>query len=509
MPTIAGITLEGIPGHVDALGELTLTGTESMDHVEVGIQHPFDPDDPEPLLIDSSSLVSSGFAGSAATRTGAYSADGVIRATLTTSPVAICSTGPQPHTGRWKVGTRVYASATEVYVRLNWRVGDGKFTPGPWRRVPGAANFYDVALDVINIAEVPSGTHSWEGYIEAYTDTPGTTLDVDFVDVFPAAVYALARVPLLLGTPVAFLDRDEFDQSAGNLNAKTSAGGKTWATSGDAVDLAVEATGHTVEREQDQDADIHSGRTAISGAAAATTQLVEISFKRSNHDSGVYHGLYARWADASNWFKAQISSNATSHLASLRLYYNVAGSVATLPGPQTFPELAINTWYRLSMLVTADGQVFVWLYQPGGERGDPIHQVQLSQLATGGALASGKPGFYDAQTSTAADRTRSYDDFLASTPAIDHALWSGQSAKLKHDSYQRENAAGTRYGKLPIEGQYLRIPPATRAGAKSRLAIKTRRFDVSGGLPSTGLGDSLTVDLTVVPRVLLTSGSQL
>src|SRR3954471_16900450 len=73
----------------------------------------YNPGAPWSLLLDSDSLVTSGFAGTGATRTGAYdpgaSGNSVIRTTVIGSTQAICGTGAQPHIGSFRVKARVYS----------------------------------------------------------------------------------------------------------------------------------------------------------------------------------------------------------------------------------------------------------------------------------------------------------------------------------------------------------------------------------------------------------------
>ena len=179
--------ISGVPGHVDALAELTLTDASSQkrDHIEVALQTDYDPSDPEPLLIDGDTLVIDGFAGQANTRSGSYSTN-IVRAIIAQTPISICSTGAQPHKGRWKIRLRPYLTATDIRVRLAWRVGKGTFTRERWVNIAAQDDWYDMDLETIDIAEIPSGTHSWEGYIEAYAASGVPTFDVDMMELLPA-----------------------------------------------------------------------------------------------------------------------------------------------------------------------------------------------------------------------------------------------------------------------------------------------------------------------------------
>jgi len=185
---IGYVEVPSITGHVEAWAELTLADISSAtrSHVEVGLQTDYAPAAPEPLLLNlASGLTVSGFAGSSTTRTGSYSTN-VARATLSASPVVVCSTTAQPHKDLWEGRTRVYPSSDDIRVRLSWRVGDGPITPERWITVPNSGNFYELALETISIRELVFN-HSWTGYIEAYSPIgTASTIDVDTILMVPA-----------------------------------------------------------------------------------------------------------------------------------------------------------------------------------------------------------------------------------------------------------------------------------------------------------------------------------
>ena len=187
---IAGVTVTGVPGHVPAWGELTLTdsSTQQREHVEVAVQPDFDPANPEVLLIDSGAgLVTSGFEGTSTSRSGQYGSS-VIRATLSSTPVVVCSTDARTHKGPWRIRVRIYPSSVNVRMRLSWRVGEGIIEQEPWKSVPGQDAFFDLDLGVIDIEPQPVAPdlHRWTGFIEAYAPSGTPTIDVDVVWFLPA-----------------------------------------------------------------------------------------------------------------------------------------------------------------------------------------------------------------------------------------------------------------------------------------------------------------------------------
>ena len=69
-------------------------------------------------------------------------------------------------------------------------------------------------------------------------------------------------------------------------------------------------------------------------------------------------------------------------------------------------------------------------------------------LATGGALASGKPGFYSERTN--GPSTYDFDNFtVAVPPALIPALYSGRSLEVTGAETRRQNSTGTVYGRPP------------------------------------------------------------
>lgn len=188
--------LPNVPGHVDAWLSLLATDTATQErwHVEYGIEETYDPASPTDLLLtkDPADLNATGLSGTSATRAGSYGAT-VYQATVTPTPVAICSTGARPHAGLRRVKTRVYANTAETYVQLHWRIGDGPWNRNPWKPcLTGAWTEADLEL-----IDVPSG-ETWEGRIVGKCATSGL-LQVDYVIPFPADRYGKAKG--LVGDP--------------------------------------------------------------------------------------------------------------------------------------------------------------------------------------------------------------------------------------------------------------------------------------------------------------------
>src|SRR5581483_7222902 len=148
------------------------------------------------------------------------------------------------------------------------------------------------------------------------------------------------------------------------------------------------------------------------GATAFTDVEVGVSVcQRGVFASAVSQALVARWVDASNWLEAVIDGAAHE----FRLAVIVAGVRTTLKAQAFTPDVVTPGVYGLRIVCFASGRVIASLLDSNGgtlQALDTFH----SSLAPGGALASGKPGFRDANASAGAS-TRSYDNFYVASPS--------------------------------------------------------------------------------------------
>ena len=492
---IQSVSLANIPGSAPALVQATVTdtATQARDHLEIGLDA--DWDGSAALLIDSASLSVTGLAGSATTRTGAYSSNGVIRATLASTQVGICEKTGLPHKGRHRVKARVYGTDTgPMYARVAYRVASGSWTRNGWVRVTAVTaldGFYELDLGLVTGSA--AGTLSVR--VEAYSQAGGDTLDVDYLLLIPAYRWAKAKGTVEPGA--TFATWDTFDQSAGNLDAPKAANiGGNWgeANRTGANGFQVETTGHTAQRTTVSDASLDNGGCYAYLGSAVAACTVQATVKWSASVVERRFGLLARYSeDTNNWVALTLSSSSIFPLdVGLVLLKKKAGAVSFIDttGYNPFFEVAGVT-YPLRLELDADGSYRGYagavLYLSGS---DP-------DLATGGTLASGKCGLYDAYTPATAN-TRNYDDFQTTTPSATHVIDASGAVVLGDDSIARSD--GTR--PPSFEGSYLTVPPAGREDRTHRLAVKMRRSDVDIA-PDADITDSQRVDVTVTPRVVL------
>lgn len=485
----------------------TLTLTEqasvNIDHLEIGLSDPRWDASAWDFLLDKAELTAAGFAATATTRTGAWSAGAAVwRSTLLTSSVVNVGTGSQPHIGRHRIKARVYGAGTgTIRMRLRWRVGSGQFSTNKWITLPGLANWYELDLGLIDIPEVVTGTQSWEGQIEAYSSVTGDTLDVDYVKVIPAWRYFKARAPLPLGTPSAFSAASAFSTESGAITGDSLMAGGTWQGAGDADDFT--ASAGVATRTATSDA-ANTGRFATASGATLTDAGVRIDFKWSGVSHNLRAGVLLRYTDASNYLLARLDEWASGG-PSIYIFKRVAGSLTTLGSWLTGGQLfAPDTWFTLEMVCTSDGVFSVAFGRQGAHVA--VAHGQDAALATGGALASGKTGFYDEQVDSTAS-TRTYDNFVAWVPDTRHALNAGKTVKIRHDSAELEPASGSNWSPAPgVEGAYPLLAPAGREGLTQRMVISHHPLDTDE-LPATDPTNAIRADLVATPRVLLTGRS--
>lgn len=441
-------------------------------------------------LYDSAWMDTTGLVGSATTRTGAYSSNGVIRATLASTQVGICEKTALTHKGRHRVKARVYGTDTgPMYARVAYRVASGSWTRNGWVRVPAMDAFYEIDLGLVQA--LPAGTLTVR--IEAYSEAGGDTLDVDYLLLIPAYRWAKAKGTVEPGA--TFTTWDTFDQSAGNLDAPKAANiGGNWAEFNrtGANGFQVETTGHTAQRTTVSDASLDGGGcyAVLGSAVAACTVQATVQFSHWKASSGRRFGLLARYDNASDEWVALVLGSIDG-FPSLLLLKKTSVGVYEIDFVLGTNFRASDRSHLLRLELDANGSYRCYW------QGILILSGSDPELATGGTLASGKCGLYDAYTSAVAN-TRNYDDFQTTTPSATHVIDASGAVVLGDDSIARSD--GTR--PPSFEGSYLTVPPAGREDRTHRLAVKMRRSDVDIA-PDADITDSQRVDVTVTPRVVL------
>ena len=494
---IASMEVSDVPGDVPGLGRLVITdtGTQDRGHVEIGgDRYGYDYASPSDLDLTAASDLTA----LAGTLSGSY-----IGLTAGTTAIGVCEAQNLPHTGPHNVRAvveRTDATAT-IRVRAAVQTVDGQWTYTSWRTLPSSIGTYDVLLGDVTFPAVERGNQRSTLRIEATASTAAVVRIYRINPIPTEVVYAVARQKVG-GTPSSYDGFDTFDQTAGNLDAPKAANiGGNWSEANrtGANGLQVETTGHTAQRTTVSDASLDGGGcyAYLGSSVAACSVAATVKFSAVPSLGTAYFGLLARYVDTNNW-AALVLAPATDLLgSSLSVVTKVSGTLHVLSSLQSSFFGVASYAHSLRLEIDASGTYRA--YWEG--------MLQLSgadpDFATGGTLASGKRGLYDAYTSATAN-TRNYDDYQAlAAPPVNCPLFSGRSCEIAHGHAIREAAAGTNWAPMArYRGRRLYIPPAGPAGLRTRLVLKDRRTDVDGGVADSA-DTARSAELYVTPRYLV------
>jgi hypothetical protein len=485
------VTLEiaNVPGDIDALGRIivTDTATQSRRHVEWGLEGPATYNSSTSLLVDSDAMATTGFTGTQTTATGAYDPNASGNSTITATPVpgqvtAVCGTGNLSHVGMFRVKARIQAGSLSNLFRLSWRSGDGPTASNDWVTPISTLGWIEIDLGMITIATVTSGTQRWTGQIEVQgaTSSPGTVL-VDYMTLVPVIDgYGVARTSYTSQSGVV-TGYDKFigTTAAAALGVRAAPLGGSWATSGDATDFVFGDTFNftdTVECIARATAVVETtGRFAILGSTSYTNVMVSVLVYYQAAVNGDWEqAIVARWVDSSNYLRLIMPMATGGVAAAPKLEQVVAGTPTTLAvGIRALP---VNTTYQLVLMAYATGGVTGLIVDTNGL----VLQVltaSSSAIATGGALATGKPGIRDRSTSVVGPASRPYTSFSVGTPPDEKvAIYSGRTMQFRYDTTIRDDSTGTYTGRPWIyEGSRVTIPVGTSSsGVRTRYSTLPR-----------------------------------
>lgn len=269
----------------------------------------------------------------------------------------------------------------------------------------------------------------------------------------------------------------------------TEAGTTKWATSGDATDLKIISASHNVQRSEVSDTTINQGRYAIAGTATFTNIIAGVKCKREASEAAaseeIRQGALIRYTNEENWLMGcfDFVNAASPGEDSLRILKRKAGAVTEL---LKLPLTASTLWRQVWIEANAQGRILLWAQL--AENGSPelLGVLFDTDLATGGTLASGKVGFYDAKTG-AKTNTRQYDNFAAWVPSHDAVIFGSKNARLASTGIYRQSEDGKSYGSIARPGADLpRLPVSGSEERPVEIALRPGR-GVFGETPDAGL----------------------
>jgi hypothetical protein len=487
------VELKEVGGDVPAEGRMILTDKSAIDrrHLEWGLDQ-----STGSLLITAASLSLTGFTGVVTTRSGAYSAEKVVRATAYATPAVMCGTGPIASVGSYRPKARVYATDAAARFRVSYRCGDGSFKALPWIQPRQLNNFVEIDFGEISLDLAQLGAQQSEVRVEVKTTGTNTPVDVNYFELIPTTNgYGKARAPATTTTASELVAQDALEQAAGALTGKTLVKGGTYEGSGSATDFAIDTVGHTAQRSA-----ISDGASLVTGpryvwastpslASLAATIYVKWSAAPSNSTLGL--GLIARRVNSENFLAAEILPGPTTYVAVTKVLAGVP--IALAKQPATF-EWPVGEWFSISVWVTPTGAFTVWA-QANFWYGQIVTGTD-PDLATGKPLATGKVGFFDRNFGVTAS-VRNYDAFSVEGVVPSAVCRANRNVEVRADSVQRQDATGTIYGAPPsYRGARLFVPTGT-----SRLAVKSRRTDVDEEADLT-VTDNQELEVRVAERFL-------
>ncbi len=409
--------------------------------------------------------------------------------------------GALTHTGSYRVFARVHTLATSAapQFRLTWNVGDLTLPViNEGFTIYSPDQYFIADLGEVRLDPAPIGSHRWHGQVQAKGTYGNATVFVDEVWLQPLDEGAgLLRAPLTTSSYTTHIARDEFDQSAGALTGKTLPTGQTWGFAGAVGDWTV--TGGTAVRAGAVDANLDSGRFAIAGSTYYGDIAVQANFTRTSpatFASGVIRqGVFCRWTDTNNYLLAVLETTfgGVPQPYYMKLLKRKAGTTYIL-----YSAL----WGRdpnVRLQASTSGHYGMWVY--GGSNATPPVVVGAdADLATGGALAAGQHGLYEANTMTSGF-IRVTDNFESWAPDADAVMYPSRSCEVRWDGMFRETNDTNRYGPVSVvEGDLARLPVGGLEQRVTEVFVKGSRGDFDR-LPDSGI-DNVAVSLKYRPCYL-------
>lgn len=367
------------------------------------------------------------------------------------------------HVGVYRLRARVHSpSGSAVMLRAVYDVGD-LVNPEENRSwtFPGAGQFFDADLGELRLSRAIVGEHRWAGQIQAKGAVGGETVRIDKVQLVPAdefmATAAVSLAPQTARGLAPYFAHDEFNQSAGTLTGKTLPVGGSWVGAGDADDWTVVGAGGQARRSAIRDS-ASTGRHCLAGTA--TTAQVMVMGRFSGFETNAtpaYIGLDARYVDTSNWCQLVLAADPV--VLSLIVRKRVAGRLTVL---DTVDIGSSDASPSVAFYASASGDWAAFAGSSPSTMELVLRGFGDADLATGGALRTGRVGIYDeAQGSSGDPSERRADDFAAWVPIDDAVLYANRVAEIRTDGSYRTDQSGTAYAMLVPVGNLPRLPSGT------------------------------------------------
>lgn len=507
--SVVVLTVPTVAGDVPAEGRLVITDTAAVGRrwVERGLQNRYY-DAATSLILAAEAMTPVGGTRSEAANTGAYSPSSTkktIATTLVNEPTICCETGVLKHVGSFRVKARIEAVlgaasvAERVKLRLSYQDGEGPFKAHPWQTPTLGGKYVEVDLGTVTVEPTKSGAQKWLGRIEAYSEN-GIAKDVlhanylTFIPVMEGYGKSVAPASTAGGTISAF-DNFTTGTLSGALNTRTPPVGTAWATSGVATDFTVTEGGVTRATELDA-----SPRYAVFGAAMGNSKATTVTEWSGNGEASTI-ALLLRWVSSESF----AFTRATRHKNQLtiELGVKVAGATTVLATQVVTlaPIKTLPAYWTAEITATLDGSLSAsGFVTSAGSNTSFTLAASNAAVATGGTLASGKAGIYDANTVTEKLTRKIGVLAAAALPGVPYVIQPSQSMEARSDSTIAEDVTGTYTGPVPQDrGSRFFLPQDGSANRTSRIIVKADRNDLDESDQQT-IGDTFTVQVFATPR---------
>jgi hypothetical protein len=517
--------IPGVLGDVPAEAELIVTDKATQDRrfAAWGRDVVTSEANPALLLKASTDLVTTGFGGKLETVAGAFGSEKAIVAIAVSQPTAMFGTGRISHVGSFAIYARVKAVSEAALFRISYRNGDGPLQTLEWKQPVVVGGWSELYMGEVFLDQVELGAQTSEIRFEQRS-TEGNPANAGNYLIFQPTTKGAARARgIAENTPTSLLCLDPFEQAEGNLEGKEPKypTAITWAEAGKtgANGFKVNA-GHYLERTAVSDVSLTAGCFALLGATSyATFQSSTIVKAGTALRKGASRiGLLGRYVGTTNYLVGVLSLQASlvgelfeskfwEASVLLEVVKVVAGVATPLDSVPIVTFRAVGeepTGYTLpqdhslELSVAANGN---WRAAAPSD----VKEIrgQSADLASGGALASGRAGLYDVYTSATAGRRLLAPFELLGADEPGRVCFSGRKAQFDQRGCERQDSTGTYDGPPSMyRGGGLYLEPEGELGLINRLAVRLRRND-NDVEEDTVVTDKHAAEMLVTERFLL------
>jgi hypothetical protein len=520
--------IKGILGDVPAEARLLVKDTASADRRfgQWGRDTVETETNPPLTLSAASGLTGTNFSGTAATRAGAYGAgEAVLRGIAVTQATVLAGTGRIEDIGAFAVYMRAYVPLTGTLFRLAYKNGDSGLSYLEWETPTVVGGWSDTFMGEVSLDEVERGLQTSELRIEQRAVTGNGTNDLNFLLLIPISEGAGKARGIAPTSATSLIGLDNFGAVTGNLEGQTPtypATGTTWAeVNKTGASGFLETSGEkNTRRTAVSDTSLYAGCIALLGTTALTASKTSVTFNSGSAmrptKNGAFgetlvqqlSGLIVRYVDTEHWIALVLYQDGfipgvPENAVSLGLVKRTtAGTIFS----RISPVSSSYTGYLAPGGVISGSPTLTFQVLPNGvytvTGGVLTSTGQDADLATGGQLASGRAGIYDAYISAEAG-TRRFSAFQSlGAEEATRVCYSGRQVEYNSQACARQDATGVYMGPPSVyRGAGFYLEPAGKLNLVNRVAVRMRRNDIVAE-PDANVTDKQAIEVLARERFL-------